>query len=134
MTVGQLEQLLTPATPVALLLFGLLGFAVWWVVRRLSRTIGRVSSGAATVEKRLSASIGRIGERVGDLERDRELERVRRFQLEATLRSRGIALPPWPDDPWPTHDDEEDQDDAYTAEAPRIPSLPDLPAIARHRR
>lgn len=140
MTIGQLEQLVTPATPVALLLFGLLGAAVWWACRRLARTIGRVGAGAASAEERLAASIARIGERVGELEAESRLERVRRFQLESTLRSRGIALPPWPDDPWPddrpdVRDDYDDRDD-FTAEAPRVPvpPLPDLPGLARHRR
>lgn len=143
MTVGQLEQLITPATPIALVLFVVLGVGVWWVCRRLARSIGRVGAGAASAEERLAASIARIGERVGELEAESRLERVRRFQLESTLRSRGIALPPWPDDPWPDdnrtdyrEDNRDDYPDDFTAEAPRVPvpPLPDLPGLARHRR
>jgi ABC-type transporter Mla subunit MlaD len=68
------------------------------VSRRLVRAIGKVSSSSATAEQQLRDSIGRIGARVGDLEQSRALDRVRRYQLEATLRARGIDLPPWPDD------------------------------------
>jgi len=61
---------------------------------------------ALSTRKSLTASMGRIGARVGRLEqgrvadkRDAELERIRRWQLEAFLISTGAELPPWPDTP-----------------------------------
>lgn len=98
MTVGQLEGLVSPATPVALLLVVGVLILGYFVTRRLVRAINRVAVNSAGAEDRVTASVRRIGERVGELEQLRRLDVVRRYQLEATLRARGVPLPPWPDE------------------------------------
>lgn len=59
---------------------------------------------ALSTRKSVLATIGRFGARIGRLEQGRiadqqatELERMRRWQLEAVLIGAGHQLPPWPD-------------------------------------
>jgi hypothetical protein len=107
---------------------------------------------ASRVARAARQSAVRQGERIGQLEKRADSERLRRQQVEAHLTGLGIRLPWWPADgrpaptyepysgpgPWPQDgvplpydDEDQDEGDPPTAEGLRIPPLPDWP---RHRR
>lgn len=95
---------------------------------------------AAAAARRIAGTLRRLGARVGTLEQRSQLERVRRYQLEAAVRREGIPLAPWPDDPPPEPlapvDEDQDDEDDLTRGLPAVPAY--TPAerarFAQHRR
>lgn len=97
---------------------------------------------AGATSKRTLAGLVRQGKRVGQLERDRDLDRLRLWQLERVLIGLGVPLPPWPGRPTPPDvadqlDQPVDRDPATViGERPIVPPFPDdeRARLARHRR
>jgi hypothetical protein len=66
---------------------------------------GLLLTAAGTVARRQLQSARAQGARIGRLERNAVLERVRRVQTERVLRSLDVYVPPWPLDDEPLDED-----------------------------
>lgn len=126
------------------LLRGLPGYPVtsWLLV--LLVFAGVVAQTWRNRPQKQSQTNARFGSRLESVERELQLEQMRRIQVEHELIRAGFILPAWPVDPpqpVPRHvaravelDDDDDQADEYArTEAHRV-TVPPLPPINRHRR
>jgi len=133
---------------VAELADALRGELPWWASAVAAVVLALAGAVARRVARR---SAKPQGERLGELERRQDQERIRRVQLEDVLADYGVNLPPWPPDgprrrppvfyrddapDWtPAPDDDEDQGDEHEEPRTRLaPTIPPLPNYPQHRR